>query len=577
MHILVLDNSHLPNLTGESIHLESLRKPDDNVESYDVWVSNELSRIFDKDSYDMIVLPYSLSSRNYMDYSGLRVAMHIRLTGDWHHTRKPILFIGCETPEFVARFSPLGDLLFTPYVFTTQDSIQNLDKWENYVANKFNLEMTDSQYSQFLEKVKVTPPANYGSHHSIANEWAALRWAEMLGIKLEGLNQNILSLLFFKYLRASLGEPQKFNSKWFKNHPEPCKMNLRPYENYKIAYIDDEYSKGWDTILKQLLQSNGLEAPATFTGFQRGQDKDQLIKEIEHFIDNNDADCYILDLRLHEDDFKKDIKNEEITGHKIAKYILSKNRANQILIFTASNKVWNLKEELLRIGASGYVIKESPEMVYDRSQTYRNFQEFQNELLHSCRQAYIKKYVEFLKNKHFPSLDNFVDLLLLDKTESKKEVLPSLLLQLVVFIEDFIKEHFEFRGGDDLYRKDSSDKIINIGHKIRFHSETDGKGFNNITEVSCSENTIQLKGKYNAYAITKDRNGNVIDITIILSALKYYYKLSEQELNFVLSAKNQRNKHVAHNGTPIEMSIKEVKELFEKVVTKILEKEYKNE
>lgn len=133
----------------------------------------------------------------------------------------------------------------------------------------------------------------------------------------------------------------------------------------------------------------------------------------------------------------------------------------------------------MEIGAAGYVIKESPEMKYNREQTCHNFHDFLREILHACRQSYIKKYVEFLKDKNYPTLDTFVELLLLmDKTKKKKDVLPSLLLQLVVFIETHIKENFIIQDGDNLSRKDSSWER-NIGKKIRFRKEKDGKGHSN--------------------------------------------------------------------------------------------------
>ena len=574
MHILVIDNDHLPHLNGDSIHKETLKKPNANIEPYDAWVSNELTRIFHTDKYDMIVLPYSLSSSNYMDYSGLRVAMHIRLTQEWGHTRKPILFVGCESPDFVAKFSSVGDILFTPYVFTTNDSLRSLDKWENYVQNKFSMDMSDHQYAQFIYKVHVNPPANYGTHHSIANEWAISRWIEMLGMYFDGINTNFKSLLFYKYLRASLGKEQMFNSKWHRDNPSPAKIgNLEPGEKYKIAYIDDEYTKGWGSILKFICKENKFEEPAIFSGFHHDESKEQLIEDIKKFIDENDADCYLLDLRLHDDDFKKDTKSEDITGHKIARYIRAKNSANQIVIFTASNKVWNLKEDLMEIGAAGYVIKESPEMKYNREQTCHNFHDFLREILHACRQSYIKKYVEFLKDKNYPTLDTFVELLLLmDKTKKKKDVLPSLLLQLVVFIETHIKENFIIQDGDNLSRKDSSWER-DIGKKIRFRKEKDGKGHSNLVEVSCSEKPTPYDSYFNEYAKTKDKYGNVIDITIILAALKYYYEFTNTEVNFVLQAKNQRNKHVAHNGTEIEMNLKDIKRLFEDIVVNIIKKD----
>ena len=52
------------------------------------------------------------------------------------------------------------------------------------------------------------------------------------------------------------------------------------------------------------------------------------------------------------------------------------NQGNQVIIFTASNKTWNLKS-LLEYGADGYYLKESPEFNITLEQTIRNIRDFQ--------------------------------------------------------------------------------------------------------------------------------------------------------------------------------------------------------
>ena len=570
MHILIIDNDHLPNLVGDSIHKITLKKPDDNRDSFDNWVSDELGRIFSSESFDMIVLPYSLSSHNYMDYSGLNVAAHIRLTPEWEHTHKPILFIGFETPSFVAKFSPLGDILFTPYVFTTQTGIQSLDKWEMYITNSFTSDMSESQYLDFIDKMHIHTPEKYDSHHSITNEWCVERWSDMLRFDIKDIKMDYKNLLFYKFLRAKLGEPQKFNNKWWKDNPSLLKIGFEPDENYKIAYIDDEYYKGWKLLLTHLFESQSHSITFTaFTDFKNGEGRDVLINKINAFVDECDADCYILDLRLHESDFNKDIKIENLTGHKIAQHIKNNNKANQIVIFTASNKVWNLKKELHEIGASGYVIKESPELLYNRNQTYRNFEDFKTEILHACHQSYIKQYVNATKEFNENTLDSFVDLLLIDKTKDKKDVLFALILQLMVFIEDYVLRHFEIRDGDNLYLKGSSERIANIGKKIRFHQvgDDDDKYFE---KVSCKDNVEMTDDYFNVHAKSKDKDGNTYTLTMTIAALYFFYKFPGDLINLFLDARNQRNRNIAHHGNEVNMPIDDVKRIFEDIIVPIL-------
>ena len=66
----------------------------------------------------------------------------------------------------------------------------------------------------------------------------------------------------------------------------------------------------------------------------------------------------ILDLRLHKEDFNnKPI--DEITGFKILEKIKNHNKGIQVIIFSATNKIWNL-QALQNAGADGFIIKESP-------------------------------------------------------------------------------------------------------------------------------------------------------------------------------------------------------------------------
>ena len=71
-------------------------------------------------------------------------------------------------------------------------------------------------------------------------------------------------------------------------------------------------------------------------------------------------DVIFLDLRLlKEEDKVNQISNiSDFTGTKVLRKIKDINKGIQVIIFTASNKVWNI-EKLLEIGANGYYIKEN--------------------------------------------------------------------------------------------------------------------------------------------------------------------------------------------------------------------------
>lgn len=610
MKILVLHNNNVPfflrsnetyELKGditifkfkEGITIHSIiLKYESNIsnKTYDSFICDKLS-FLKEECYDLIISPYTFNRDNYMEYSGLRVATHIRLTKEWHSLTMPILLLGPDNIDDIVRLSEFGNIITSYRVFMSdkheEEDIENIIR-ETVRDNQYDYEAeiqysSSRQYAEMVSKLNIKAPANYATHHSVANVWGIQRWSEMLQYDVKYENTDFKSQLFYKCLRAKIGEPQRFNSKWWKDHPSLLTFGFKSNEKYKIAYIDDEYDKGWNSLLSHIFDSQQtgkhhdgsqeFQGPRidfqTFKDFKEGMEKEVLKTKLNSFVDNCDADCYILDLRLHESDFDSEIDNDALTGHEIARHIKQNNIANQIVIFTASNKVWNLKEELHKIGASGYVIKESPEFVYDRNQTYQNFTDFQKEILHACRQSYIKRYVTETKNLGYPTLDSFVKLLLIDKTENKSDVLSALVLELIVFLEDFVTRNFEIRDGDNLYLKESSERFVNIGKKIRFHQVMEEKD-KYFEKVSCSDNVQKLDDYYNFEAKSKDKDGNTFVLTMTIAVLFFYFRFPNDLINLFLHAKIQRNRNIAHNGNKVDMTIDDVKRIFEEIIVPIL-------
>ena len=125
MRILLLHNNNIPfsfisENWGDNIDLEiEIIKPSTDDNDYDVFVSQQLESIFSNNIFDLIILPYSFSEYNPIEYTGLIVAAHIRLTPGWNHSRKPILFVGSEETKQVAKLSEMGSMLFSPGICST--------------------------------------------------------------------------------------------------------------------------------------------------------------------------------------------------------------------------------------------------------------------------------------------------------------------------------------------------------------------------------------------------------------------------------------------------------------------------
>ena len=293
MNILVLHRNNVPlclrsntsfwkdngvNLTSQPFVL-----PPTDIPDFDTFTNDELN-ILDISKYDLFVLPYDLSE-SYMEYTGLRVAAHIRLTPQWNSLSTPILFLGVDKRDDIVCVSELGGILYSYQIFiSSRTSESELLKWFKGINDKFpkgkwtNDEIVNqSQYRSLLLRLKgIQPPANYSTHHSIANEWAIMRWNDMMTQPIKLSNTDFEKMLYYKYLRANYGNSQQMK-KWRKEHPNIEKIdNLEPGK--KLVLIDDEWNKGWYLLLNHIAESSGfiLLPPCKI---KKEWDRKQLIEE----------------------------------------------------------------------------------------------------------------------------------------------------------------------------------------------------------------------------------------------------------------------------------------------------------
>ena len=90
------------------------------------------------------------------------------------------------------------------------------------------------------------------------------------------------------------------------------------------------------------------------------------------------------------EDFDSDIINPTgFSGYNLIDEFLNENEGYQILVSTASNKIWNVDAALKR-GAKGYYIKESPEFNYPISETKKRFDKFKTDVDNCFENAYLQ-------------------------------------------------------------------------------------------------------------------------------------------------------------------------------------------
>ncbi len=446
--------------------------------SFDYETAEILKNHFsNKKKYDCIFIPYNLNKELYLDFSGLKVALHIRLSPELKHTFCPIVFYGYEDPLLVAKLSPYSKILFSIGSLTSSKiSFENFNLTCDYLN-----EMTHEDYFNFLNELNIIPADDYKSHHSTANELALFQWSTFIGCddQIDEVKVN-RTRLYFKYLEARrlFNSDDGWGSEIVNNDFEPPKImingNIKEGKNkegktiYRLArvlLIDDEAKKGWDSFYDNLFKLNSDEGDRVvfdslklvdkedreikFKTLNKGQIIEAAIKKVIEF----DPDIVLLDLRLHDDDFK-DVSPNELTGIQILRGIEKINRGIQVIITSASNKIWNYEaSEKIGLGVDGYIIKSDDE---NPENSVLKIYEKVNDLI---PKAWFLKAVEekiirvkglfpedgtddFAKNNSFyiSSLTNLdVAFKLLNDSRINKKYNAFGFLQLFMILEDFVK------------------------------------------------------------------------------------------------------------------------------------------
>jgi CheY-like chemotaxis protein len=322
---------------------------------------------------DIVFIKASLSP-NYLEYLGIRLGYHIRLSKSLGiRANIPIVFIAEETFQFLGLTCQEPSILFTSGIYLIKEAIDDYHKVLRWYNEGYLKPLED--FSSFISSIRIDPPANYDSHHSIANEWALARYFSMLEIdgqdaKYKRLKDKISRLdyiktLHFKFTEAT-GSRQRFNPKKHSYTP-----TIRGIENKRIAVIDDEINKGWLAFYDYLInKSNGTTI--AFDDFKKDEKRDSLVQRLQSWLNNqvetdNPVDVFIVDLRLHDDDFSE-VNFDNLSGISIIKQIKKANPGIQIVVSTASNKVWNY-QECFKYGVTHFVIKETPETFSSREET----------------------------------------------------------------------------------------------------------------------------------------------------------------------------------------------------------------
>lgn len=317
----------------------------------------------------------------------IKIALHIRLSLEELKDKAllSILFVSNKTLDVV-----IPETTIWSHLFATKGVYFSIFNIDNIKAEMQVIEgITPDEYkTRFLDIVKILPDENIG-RHSLANSWGAYamdKAANTNALMGNAEFQKSRTKLYFKYVSA-------FNFNMLKLKPSRIKIvgqitfgspNTIESAGKKILLIDDEADKGWELVLRKVFKSSDFRVIN-----EQVPDYDSLSTESKQIIENNSFDLSLVDLRLNGIAEEDTSRTEDFSGMKILQKIKSLNKGNQVIIFTASNKVWNQKA-LLEAGADGYYMKESPEYNFSDKFSLQNYNIFKNEVKQAFDLGYLR-------------------------------------------------------------------------------------------------------------------------------------------------------------------------------------------
>lgn len=290
---LLIHNDNTP--LKEIIENKIVFKPtidDLNSSDLDRYISNEIiPQVKDKE-FDIIYIKDALSE-NYIDFYGLVLAYHIRLSNELKNKKLvPIVILSEINSHTINKITSLGNILFTKNVFISENALSTVEKFDHLIPVKLTIE----QYKKtFLNKVEIEAPKDYLSHHSITNEWAIYQWSHLLGVDTEAIQSNrnkINSMLYFKYL------VNKYNLTARDEIPSEIKLRTG-----KILLIDDKCEEGWHDVLSGFMGKyySDVEFESLGRDFKDIKEIKRIKEQVKNKIETFNPDIVLLDLRLMEE------------------------------------------------------------------------------------------------------------------------------------------------------------------------------------------------------------------------------------------------------------------------------------
>lgn len=464
--------------------------------------------------YTNIIIPVCFGEI-LSDFLGLRLASHIRCTPGINQNKNIFLYSFTGIKDYFS--NECFNIVKTKGVFLIDYDIETI--LNSSQENKIYL--SNNPLINEVKKLNLHVPLNYEDSHSLANEWAIYRWAQSINAydkNIEKIQSKLHNDLYFKYLKTI---NPIVSADTLKN--EDLKINYEGKVN--VLYIDDEANKGWYEIFCNILTEKN-QIDFNYLDDFNEKTTDEIIDISLEKIKDYDVDLVILDLRLHKDDFNS-ASIESITGFQILKKIKEFNEGIQVVIFSATNKIWNL-QALQLAGADGFIIKEAPENSVDPNFTKQSIESYISTIKFCLKKTFLKEIFKELK-----PLEKLIKNELIKKIQRyslsiNKPLLEKIDNQLIVSKKLLIDSPFELKW--------SFINLVLIIEQIINESYVDNGYTQEVsTENFLSENCNYIKQGARMLAITPVNNGNRF--------VKGEYEVTDDEMSFY----NQRATRVPFN------------------------------
>lgn len=308
----------------------------------------------------------------------LSIAMHLRLSISdlGNNALCPIIITSDKRIRSFMHHSYLSQILLTRNVY-----FQSRTKIE---INEVEALETRNYFVDFFDYVCIPSGPTIG-RHSLANQWGANILGKLVSSNFIYGNNDIQKSLYFKYIQVKKLDniSDTIQNRHNTTASSVSRINAT---GKKILLIDDEAITGqWDNVLKNMLfNHDSFDIIA-----EQVPNYESLSLDARQKIENNDYDLILLDLRMNgiREEFVLD--PDKFSGMDILREIKRLNKGTQVIMFTASNKAWNIKS-LLDTGADGYYIKESPEMLFPTEVSQSNYTAFQRTINRCFERSYLR-------------------------------------------------------------------------------------------------------------------------------------------------------------------------------------------